>query len=1239
MHQGRRYEILSLLGQGGFGAVYRAKMTGDGGFTKNVALKILKQELSASGPMAQRLRDEARLLGLVHHRAIIQVDALVELDERWTVVMELVEGRDLKAILELGPAPLGPGLELAAEVAGALHAAWTTAGPDGQPLHLLHRDIKPANLCVTPLGEVKVLDFGISRAGGAVESQTSDNAYGTPEYMAPERFRGENGPAADAYALGVTLFEVLTGERLGRALNRAPTHAGMVQGRLETLRAAAPEAPPELLALLGDIFSFEAELRPDAREIERRLVRARRLVDGPTLKDWAEAVVPPLLASQRRATSAIAGTVLYEKTARGGPKLDTPRWPVEAPSPEEQNTWIMPEDELAPSATPLTPTSQQSTGGRTPSRPWEGRDALVHEMDAAIQAALHGEASLVLLVGEAGIGKTRLADEGGRRAAARGFGVAWGRCWEAGEAPAGWPWSEALGRLYADAPGLAASLPGLHRAALRALVPELEAPAIVARSPEEERLRLASAILAWLEAASEVKPWWIVLDDLHAADPLTLFLLRGVGRALHRAGVVLACTWRDAEVAADPALSTALSELSRRALHVPVPRLDRAATERLLARLLPDAAPETVEALWQSTLGQPLFVHEMARLVQLRGPGALSAGNIPVGVREAVRLRMERSPEPTRRLLEAAALIGPSFELGLIAEVEGVSEAEALRRARDAERLGILERSATGRRFSHPLIRRAFDEPIDPERRLMLHRNIAAALDARPDSPAALRARHWRAAGPEHGRKATDAALAASEAALNRFAWEEAVGVVEATREALGGRDRELDARLLIQEGLVRVRLGRLVEGRALCQRAADHARALGDPALLAAAALAYGGDIVEAEVNSTLIALLREAHRALTPEEPALRARVLARLAGALQPAADPSVPLAMAREALDTPVQDPAARLEILVGAVSAMVEQALPASYLPLNQEALALADRLGDATMRLRLLLRLTANHWELGDMARARPFLHAYAAGVEDSGLPSHRRRLTALRAGIALAKGDFEASEALHAEAITMSLEAGDRRRASVLRVLVGIRLTLKGDLQGALAFWEGLARDLSGLGTLHPMVVLSAVPARAALGQREEARRALESQLPLIQSRRYSSFGTHVFSAAIVAVGHREAAAQLYDRLLPWRGGVTGAPAFLGFVGEPVEACLGRLALLLDRPESLDHLRAAAAWCDGAEAPLIKLDVLRGLARAERQHGLLSEAARAQAEAARLADALGLDPKPAPREEAARMR
>ena len=124
MNEVRRYRVLETLGKGGFGTVYRAELLGSGGFAKQVALKVLNDE--GQREIAHRLRDEARILGHIRHRAIVGVDGLAHLDEGWAVVMEYIDGVDAKELLAAGPVPARCALEIVEEAASALHAAYHT---------------------------------------------------------------------------------------------------------------------------------------------------------------------------------------------------------------------------------------------------------------------------------------------------------------------------------------------------------------------------------------------------------------------------------------------------------------------------------------------------------------------------------------------------------------------------------------------------------------------------------------------------------------------------------------------------------------------------------------------------------------------------------------------------------------------------------------------------------------------------------------------------------------------------------------------------------------------------------------------------------------------------------------------------------------------------------------------------------------------------------------------------------
>jgi serine/threonine protein kinase len=289
--EGRRYRVMHVLGRGGFGTVYRAEMLGGGGFTKPVALKILNPEVANVEDVAGRLRDEARLLGLLRHRAIVQVDSLVLLDGHWTVVMEYVEGIDLRKLVSRGgPIPTGAALEITQEVASALHAAYDRPAPGGGSLYALHRDIKPSNIQITRAGEVKVLDFGVARAEfDTREAHTRSLVFGSTGYIAPERLFGIDSHAGDVYSLGVVLYESLAGAHLGSLNRESGGFSAQVAAALAPIRQATQS--DELADLLADCLSFESEARPPARDVERRIRAMRPRFGEPWLADWADEAI------------------------------------------------------------------------------------------------------------------------------------------------------------------------------------------------------------------------------------------------------------------------------------------------------------------------------------------------------------------------------------------------------------------------------------------------------------------------------------------------------------------------------------------------------------------------------------------------------------------------------------------------------------------------------------------------------------------------------------------------------------------------------------------------------------------------------------------------------------------------------------------------------------------------------------------------------------------------------------
>lgn len=331
----RRYRILHAVGKGAFGTVYRAQMLGEGGFHKDVAIKLMNAEVVMPDQVAQRQRDEARLLGLIRHRAILQVDGLVRLNGAWAVVMEYIDGVNLRELVRHGPVPPSCSLQIVGEVAGALHVAWEAQAPDGTALRIIHRDIKPANIQLTRAGEVKLLDFGVARAEfGTRESETVGVILGTLRYMAPERLDGIDGPEGDVYALGVVLVELLTRKPMVKTSSNPDRHAETVEQAIARVVEAIGETHRDVVKLLEDCLAYAPESRPTARQLERRAWTIAQAYPLPRLQEWAEVRVGEAQQHVRDSMDAdeLSGATLMEQSESMMMGRSDPPPPTEAPA-------------------------------------------------------------------------------------------------------------------------------------------------------------------------------------------------------------------------------------------------------------------------------------------------------------------------------------------------------------------------------------------------------------------------------------------------------------------------------------------------------------------------------------------------------------------------------------------------------------------------------------------------------------------------------------------------------------------------------------------------------------------------------------------------------------------------------------------------------------------------------------------------------------------------------------------
>jgi DNA-binding CsgD family transcriptional regulator len=691
--------------------------------------------------------------------------------------------------------------------------------------------------------------------------------------------------------------------------------------------------------------------------------------------------------------------------------------------------------------------------------PFVGREAELAALTACLDAAA-GQGGVVLLAGEPGIGKTRLAEELVAAATARGALCLWGRCWEGEGAPAFWPWVQVV-RAYvetADPAALRQDM-GAGAADIAQLVPAVgdclpDLPTPPSIEPDAARFRLFDSLAGFFRAAAARRPLLLILDDLHWADAPSLALLRFVGRELEHAGPLVIGIYRQTEVERGHPLLGTLAHLTRgqhhrRLLLGGLDQQDVASFVALVAGVEPSA--ELAAAVHRQTDGNPFFVTEVVRLLASQGrlahaqAGApVLAAGLPEGVRAVVAERLGRLSDGCQRVLEVAAVLGRDFQLRALQPASGLDQGRLLGLLEEAEAARVLGPVSGGLgrwRFAHALVREVLYEGLPAARRVRLHGRVGEALEAvyaaDPGPHLAELAHHFVEAAPggeELAARAVQVATLAGRRALDLLAWEDAAGLFERALAALDLAERPDQRRrceLLLDVGEARMAASDLPAARAAYQQAGELARRIGAPEALARAGLGLGLEFTAGIVDEVEIGLLEDALAALGGADSLLRARVLARLAKALMftPQAKRRLQLSEEADELARRLGDPATLAAVLYDrhqAISGSERAEVAGERLAVSTEVVGLAERIGDRAMALRGRGLHRADLLELGDLAGFDADLAAAERTAEQLRQFHYLWQLPLARATRALLAGRFAEAEEQAAQGLAIGRRAGD---------------------------------------------------------------------------------------------------------------------------------------------------------------------------------------------------------------------
>src|SRR5215218_2927496 len=859
-----------------------------------------------------------------------------------------------------------------------------------------------------------------------------------------------------------------------------------------------------------------------------------------------------------------------------------------------------------------------------------GRQRELRDLAQLLGRAADGQGSLVLLGGQAGIGKTHTAEELATRARRQGMRVLWGRCHEGEGAPPYWLWAEVLRSSPAgrDPEMLAAALGGAA-AEISQFVPELRErlptpPPAAPLDPEAARFRLFEAVADLLRRAAATQPTLLVLDDLHWADKPSLMLLQFLTRQLRDTPVLVLGAYRDAEVGRRHPLNDVLASLSRERVtsRVTLQGLEAPEVARFIEAATGVPPGPLATAVHTRTEGNPFFVRELVRLLEAEGrleasQEELGSPVVPSTVREVVGRSRNRLSGRADQLLSEAAVIGREFDADLVGWLLRLPDGELVEVLEELVSSSLVaeDPALPGRyRFSHDLVREAVYAELSAIRRAAMHPRIGEAMEelyaARIERHLAALARHFLL-GTRDDRdlaKAIEYAVPAADQATAALAYEEAVGHCERALRALRrGRpeDRATECALLLRLGDGHWRAGEVAKARDTFLEAAGLARLLGETELLTRAVIGFGGGLFRdwhvsnAPLNRQLVELLEEALAVIGAEDSALRVLLLGQLSAAMHYATEDGRREALSGEAVEIArrMDDPELLAHALCSRCLALWSAEHLHERLTLASAVLELGEQLDSWELRLFGHHHRFVAELELGQVTEAMGQLDAFERIAHTLRQPIYLWQAKQFRTLQSLLRGAFQQGERQAMEALELGQRVEDPDALSLFATQIGlIRLE-----QGRLAEIEPVVHLILDQEDSNWLVVRGYIA--AALGRTAEARREFEQIVVedgLRSLPRNFVWLAHLvlLTESAVTLGHVEEAERWLRRGLAMNRRMGASP----WVGHTL-ADLAALHLRRGRPADV---AAAGGFLDDASAIARALEMprlterLRSMARGQ---------------------------------------